>query len=140
MLRESQVLRVLGAELDKLYGNESVDLGQYAIDARVALRIHGSVVQRDNQEVCPTVSALAILGLVCERIGITPQRMDELIAEAVAYMATGEPTGPWIERAKAADRRAREAMPKVPRRGPLNRILELSHLRVTPSAGATVRK
>jgi hypothetical protein len=134
MLTEPQVLRVLGAELDKLHGDQSIALGQHAVDTRVSLRVLGSVVQREDQLVLPTVPALAILGIVCERAGIPPQRVEELVAEAVALLATGEVTSPYIERAKIAERRAREQMPKATRRGPLNRIVELSCLRVTPCA------
>jgi hypothetical protein len=140
MLTEPQILRVLGAELDKQHGKVEFDEGQHAIEARVSLRLLGTVEQGADQLIAPTarIPLHAVLALVCERGGIGRQRMEELIVQAVTEaLERGEPVGDWIECSRAAERRATSAiidrLPRVPKRGALRRLVQLQDLCVEPA-------
>ena len=137
MLTELQILRVLGAELDGEHGKVEFDEGQHDVAAQISLTIVGRVEQGAGQLVAPTakIPVAAVLALVCERGGVTRQRMEELIVQAVTEaIERGEPVGEWIECSKAAERRATKAiidkLPRVPKRGALRRLVQLSDLRV----------
>lgn len=140
MLTEPQILRVLSAELDSEHGKVEFDEGQHAVEAQVSLRILGTVEQGAGQLIAPTarIPLHAVLALVCERGGIARARMEELIVQAVTEaLERGEPVGDWIECSKAAERRATRAiidkLPRVPKRGALRRLVELSDVRVKPA-------
>lgn len=139
MLTDPQILRILGAQLDHEHRKEEFDEGQHPVEARVSLRILGTVQQGADQLVAPTarIPLHAVLSLVCERGGIARQRMEELIVQAVTQaIEHGEPVGDWIECSRAAERRATaaiiEKLPKVPKRGAIRRLVQLLDVQVEP--------
>lgn len=141
MLTEPQILRVLGAQLDHEHGKTLFDEGQHPVEAKVSLRLTGTVEQGADQLVAPTarIPLHAVLALVCERGGIGRQRMEELIVQAVTEaLERGEPVGDWIECSRAAERRATQQiidkLPRVPKRGALRRLVQLLDVEITPAA------
>jgi len=137
MLTDRQILRVLSAELGDLHGEEPFEPGQHAVRARVSLTLAGSVEQLPNQFVTPTVRIplLSVLAMVCERSGVSAERMaDRLVEAAVEAFTRGEPVGDYVEHTKAAERKARELilarMDRVERRGALRRIVAVEDLAV----------
>lgn len=137
MLTESQILRILAAELDDAHGKTAVELGQHPVQAQISLQLAGSVEQLPAQLVSPSVRLplVTILAMVCQRGGLSVTRMvDSLVEAALEAHEHGEPAGEWVEHSKAAERKARELIaakvPKVERSGQLRRIVEVTGIQI----------
>ena len=135
MLADAHILRILGAELDNEHGKVAFKEGCHAVQAQVSLRILGTVEQGADQLVSPTaqIPLHAVLHLACEVGGLGWGRIEELFLESfTAPLKGGKKVGDCVgsKMAELATKAIIDKLPRVPRRGALKRLVQLSHLRL----------
>jgi hypothetical protein len=137
MLDDLQLLRVTGAKLDDLHKGVEVPQGQHAVDAEIRLRITGVVQQGAEQLVAPDVKIplTAVLALVAERLGVRAEQLFDMVLDAaVQAHERGDPVSQWMDVSQRALSEARAKvlarMDKVPKRGPLRKLVEINEIEI----------
>lgn len=139
-LTDTQILRLVAAELTDAHGKEEVEPGQHIVNGKLSLSYAGSAEQLPMQSIAqtPRIPLEVVLALVSERAAIGADRFCQMLMTAAFEAASDqEPASEYLEHTKRSLREAKAqlaaTLPKVERHGPLRKILTLSRIRVTPA-------